>query len=65
MSQATNSVSFFRAGLDLHQTRSISFHDALICAYPQKAACGVLYSEDLSADENINGLSIVNPFLQN
>jgi predicted nucleic acid-binding protein len=54
--------AIIRAGLDLHQTRSISFYDSLICACAQTAGCGVLYSEDLNAGESINGVSIVNPF---
>jgi predicted nucleic acid-binding protein len=54
--------TIIRAGLDLHQTRSISFYDALICVCAQTAGCSVLYSEDLNAGENINGVSIVNPF---
>jgi predicted nucleic acid-binding protein len=56
--------TIIRAGLDLHQTRSVSFYDALICASAQTAGCSVLYSEDLNAGENINGVSIVNPFIQ-
>ena len=49
-------------GLDLHQTRSIGFFDALIVAAAKTSGCTVLYSEDMNVGENINGVRIVNPF---
>ncbi len=48
--------------LDLHETRRLSFYDALIVAAALSSACTTLYSEDLSAGETIRGLRIVNPF---
>jgi len=51
-----------RAGLDLHQTRSVAFFDAIILASAQIAGCAVLYSEDLNAGETIGSVRIVNPF---
>jgi predicted nucleic acid-binding protein len=55
--------AIIRMGLDLHQTRSLAFYDAQICACAQAAGCSMLYSEDMNAGENMNGLVIVNPFL--
>lgn len=49
-------------GLDLHQTRSLGFYDALICACAQTAGCSMLYSEDMHAGEVIVGVQVVNPF---
>lgn len=49
-------------GLDLHQTRSLGFFDALIVAAAKTSGCTVLYSEDMNADEMVNGVRIVNPF---
>ncbi len=49
-------------GLDLHQTRSIAFFDALIVAAAQTSGCTVLYSEDMNAGERVNGVRVVNPF---
>ena len=49
-------------GLDLHQTRSIGFFDALIVAAAKISGCTVLYSEDMNAGEIVNGVRIVNPF---
>lgn len=51
-----------RAGLDLHQTRSIAFYDALIVASAQTAGCSVLYSEDLNTGEKMGPVRIVDPF---
>ncbi len=48
--------------LDLHQTRSISYYDALIVASAQTAGCTVLYSEDMNVGEMMNGVRMVNPF---
>jgi predicted nucleic acid-binding protein len=52
-----------RAGLDLHQTRSIAFYDAIVLAAAHTAGCHVLYSEDMNAGELANGVRIVNPFI--
>lgn len=51
-----------RAGLDLHQTRSLGFYDALIVASAQTAGCNVLYSEDLNTGEKMGPVRIANPF---
>lgn len=51
-----------RAGLDLHQTRSVAFYDALIMASAQLAGCSVLLSEDMNVGETMAGVRIVNPF---
>jgi predicted nucleic acid-binding protein len=51
-----------RAGLDLHQTRSVAFYDALIIASAQLAGCSVLFSEDMNVGETMAGVLIVNPF---
>lgn len=52
-----------RAGLDLHQTRSVAFSDALIIASAHIAGCNVLFSEDLNAGEIMAGVKIINPFV--
>jgi predicted nucleic acid-binding protein len=51
-----------RAGLDLHQTRSVAFYDALVIAAAHIAGCNVLFSENLNAGETMTGVSIMNPF---
>ncbi len=56
-------TSTIHAALDLHQTRSLSFYDALIVAAANQAGCDSLYSEDLNAGEVIAGVNLINPFL--
>ncbi len=54
--------AIIRAGLDLHQTRSVAFYDALILASAETAGCNVLFSEDLNTGEVMAGVRILNPF---
>ena len=54
--------ALIRNGLDLHQTRSLSFYDAIIVASAQTAGCSVLFSEDMNTGEAVDGVRIVNPF---
>jgi predicted nucleic acid-binding protein len=54
--------AIIQMGLDLHQTRSLGFFDALIVAAAKTSGCTVLYSEDMNAGEMVNGVRIVNPF---
>lgn len=53
-----------RGALDIHQTRSVSFYDALIVQAAIVSGCDTLYSEDLNAGEIIDGVKIENPFKQ-
>lgn len=48
--------------VDLHQTRSVSYYDALIVTSAQAANCAVLYSEDMNTGEIVGGVKLVNPF---
>jgi predicted nucleic acid-binding protein len=54
--------AIIRTGLDLNQTRSVGFYDALIIASAQTAGCNVLFSEDLNTGEVIAGVHLLNPF---
>jgi predicted nucleic acid-binding protein len=40
----------------------LSLWDALIVAAAKQARCGYLLTEDLQADQNIDGVVVVNPF---
>lgn len=51
-----------RAGLELHQARSVAFYDALILASAEVSGCAVLYSEDFNTGEIVAGVRIANPF---
>ena len=55
--------ALIRAGLDLHQTRSVSFYDAIVLASAATAGCSELFSEDLNAGEMVGGVRIINPFM--
>ena len=55
--------AIIRAGLDLHQTRSLAFYDAIVLANAQTASYHTLLSEDFNTGENIGGVQMVNPFL--
>lgn len=48
--------------IELHRLHSFSFWDALIVRMAQKAACTVLYSEDMQNGRKIDGVRIINPF---
>ena len=56
--------SIIRDGLDLHQTRSVAFFDAIVLASALASGCNVVWTEDMNAGEVINGLRIANPFDQ-
>lgn len=51
-----------RAGLDLHQTRSMAFFDAIVLASAHAAGCNVIWTEDMNTGEIVNGVCISNPF---
>lgn len=54
--------AIIHAALDLHQTRSIAFYDAIIVATVQTAGCDVVFSEDMHTGESLAGVRIINPF---
>ena len=48
--------------LDLHQSHSLSYWDALILASAHIAGCAVLLTEDMGTGEVLAGVQLVNPF---
>jgi predicted nucleic acid-binding protein len=54
--------AIIRSGLDLQQTRSVSFFDSIVLASAHAAGCNVIWSEDMNTGEVINGMQITNPF---
>ena len=50
------------AAIDLHRLHAISFWDALVLRSAKEAGCTVLFSEDMQHGQNIEGITIVNPF---
>lgn len=51
-------------GLRLHTRYSYSYYDSLILSAALEARCGTLYSEDLQHGQKIEGVEIINPFLE-
>ncbi|MCF8167587.1 MAG: PIN domain-containing protein [Rhodoferax sp.] len=54
--------AIIRVGLDLYQTRSVSFFDAIVLASAHAASCNVVWTEDMNDGEVVNGVRISNPF---
>lgn len=48
--------------LDIREAFGFSYWDAAIIAAAQAAACEILYTEDLSHGQVVDGVTIVNPF---
>jgi predicted nucleic acid-binding protein len=51
-------------GFRFHRRYGLSWWDALVVAAAERAGCGTLYSEDLSADQRYGSVCVVNPFAQ-
>ena len=56
-------VPLIREAVDCSVLNNISFWDALIVSAARKAACSVLWTEDLNHGQVINGVRIENPFV--
>jgi predicted nucleic acid-binding protein len=54
--------AIIRAGLDLHQTRSVSFFNAIVLASAHASGCNVIWTADMNVGEVVNGVRIANPF---
>jgi predicted nucleic acid-binding protein len=57
--QATPAI--IQSALVLHQTRSLSFYDAMLLQAAITSGCDTLYSENMKAGEIVNGVRIMNP----
>jgi predicted nucleic acid-binding protein len=59
---ASPDVGDVLAAIDLHRLHGINFWDGLIVHSAKQAGCSVLFSEDMQAAREIDGVRIVNPF---
>jgi predicted nucleic acid-binding protein len=59
---AVPEVADILAAIDLHRLHGFSFWDALIVRSAKQVGCSILFSEDLQAGREFNGLRVVNPF---
>jgi predicted nucleic acid-binding protein len=57
------SPQVFTRYFDLHSRFSLSHWDAMLLAACQDAGVTTLYSEDMDAGTNYDGLTVVNPFV--
>jgi predicted nucleic acid-binding protein len=57
-------LTVYQKALELQQRTSYSFYDALILAGAMQEACTILYSEDMQNGRQVDGLAIVNPFVE-
>ena len=53
----------FEIAFDLHSRFSLSHWDSMLLAACKEAGVTTLYSEDMAAGTNYDGLIIVNPFV--
>jgi predicted nucleic acid-binding protein len=51
------------AAIELHLRHRISFWDAMIVQSARQSGCGLIWSEDLSAGQDYDGVKVVNPFV--
>ena len=52
----------FRAAISIHQRHRLSYWDAAILAAARQMGCRSVYSEDLNANQNYEGVTVINPF---
>ncbi len=52
------------SAVDIHQRYGVSYWDGLIIAAARQHGCNRVLSEDLQAGQKIDGVEIVNPFVQ-
>lgn len=60
---ASPDVSDILAAIDLHRIHGLSFWDSLILRSAKQSGCGILLSEDMQDQREIDGVRISNPFL--
>jgi predicted nucleic acid-binding protein len=60
---ASFDASTVRNALQLAKRFRIGYWDAAIIAAARQLSCGIIYSEDLNANQDYDGVRIINPFL--
>jgi len=59
---ATPDIADVLAAIDLHRLHALNFWDALVIRSAKQSGCRVLFSEDMQAASEIDGVRIENPF---
>jgi predicted nucleic acid-binding protein len=57
------SASDVLIAIDYHRLNRVSYWDSMILHSAKKAGCGVLFTEDLQDGQIVDGVRIVNPFV--
>jgi len=57
-------LEVFRAGVAISQRLRLSYWDGAILAAARALGCDAVYSEDLSSEQDYDGLRVINPFLE-
>ncbi len=57
-------LEVFRAGVSISQRFGLSYWDGAILAAARALGCDAVYSEDLSPQQDYDGLRVINPFLE-
>jgi predicted nucleic acid-binding protein len=60
--QVTASEALYHRALDVQSRWRFSFYDSLIVAGAMAAGCRTLLSEDLQHGQNLDGLTVIDPF---
>ena len=55
-------LEVFRAGVSISQRFGLSYWDGAILAAARALGCDEVYSEDLSEEQDYDGLRVINPF---
>ena len=55
-------LNVFRAAVAISQRFGLSYWDGAILAAARAAGCDAVYSEDLSSEQDYDGLRVINPF---
>jgi len=56
-------LALYESCLEIQKRTKFSFYDSLILAAGISAGCSRLYSEDLQANREIDGIEITNPYI--
>jgi len=57
-----NDLALFREAVAIQKRFQTSFWDANILAAAKRLMCEIVYSEDLNAGQDFDGVVVVNPF---
>ena len=55
-------LNLFHAGVSMSQRFGLSYWDGAILAAARATGCDTVYSEDMSSEQDYDGLRVINPF---